>query len=104
MYAAGGAGGVGSTGTGGLGGSGIGGSGNHVGANASLDGTPGTAHTGSGGGGGQASGGAGASGVVVISIPAADYAGNANVAGSHNYYETNGNIVIEFTGSGTYTA
>jgi hypothetical protein len=50
-------------------------------------------------------GGAGGNGVVILSIPAASYAGNANVTGTYTYGSATGNVIISWTaGTGTYTA
>jgi hypothetical protein len=49
-------------------------------------------------------GGAGGSGVIVISIPVANYPGNANVVGTYTYANTGTAIVLRFTANSTYTA
>jgi hypothetical protein len=87
--------------TGGSGGSGGGGAG---GINA--DGTAGTANTGGGGGGGNGAdpktGGNGGKGVVILSMPDANYTGTTT--GSPTVATgVSGKTVLTFTGSGTYT-
>jgi hypothetical protein len=68
-------------------------------------GVSGTVNTGGGGGGTyNGTGGAGGSGVVVISIPIANYAGNANVSGTYTYANTGTAIVLGFTANTVYTA
>jgi fibronectin-binding autotransporter adhesin len=84
-------------GAGGAGGGGAGGS----------NGTNGTANTGGGGGGGDNSsgsqtGGAGGSGVVIISVPTANYTGTTT--GSPTVTTSGSNTIIKFTSSGSYTA
>jgi hypothetical protein len=68
----------------------------------------GTDGLGGGGGGGATAAGLGAiggNGVVILSIPAASYAGNANVTGTYTYGSAAGNVIISWTaGTGTYTA
>jgi hypothetical protein len=49
-------------------------------------------------------GGAGGSGIVILSIPIANYFGNANVTGTYTYANTGTAIVIGFTANSTYTA
>ena len=69
-------------------------------------GANGTANTGNGaqaGSNGQ-NGGTGGSGIVVFSIPSSRYSGNSNVTGSYNYSESSGNVIIQWTSSGTYNA
>lgn len=100
-YAGGGGGGVYAAGTGGAGGSGGGGNG---GQNATA-GTAGTANTGGGGGGGgslSASNGTGGSGVVILSVPTANYTGTTT--GSPTVTTSGSNTIIKFTASGSYTA
>jgi hypothetical protein len=106
IYAAGGGGGTYNGGTGGAGGSsGIGGAGSNLAATA---GGNGTANTGSGGGGSGASisasgtGGNGGSGVVIISIPTANYTGSTT--GSPTVTTSGSNKILTFTSSGSYTA
>jgi hypothetical protein len=90
--------------TGGAGGSGGGGAGGGAGA----VGTAGTVNTGGGGGGGsnassaEAAGGAGGSGVVILSVPTANYTGT--VTGSPTVTTSGSNTIIKFTASGSYTA
>ena len=88
-----------SGGTGGTGGTGGGGNGsNAVGA-----GTAGTANTGSGGGGSEATtGGAGGKGVVILSLPTASYSGTST--GSPTVTTSGSNTILQFNGSGSYTA
>jgi len=66
--------------------------------------TSGTANTGGGGGGTEnANSGAGGSGVVIISIPDADYSGTTT--GSPTVATgVSGKTILTFTGSGSYTA
>ena len=72
--------------------------------------TGGTTNTGGGGGGGNYSNpgyncaGAGGSGVVILSIPSANYSGNSSVTGPYTYGVNGPSIVITWTGSGSYTA
>jgi hypothetical protein len=74
-----------------------------------------TTNTGSGGGGSShvpynfdpyinniGIGGGGGSGIFILAIPTASYAGNSNVTGTYSYSSVSGNIVLQFTGSGTY--
>jgi hypothetical protein len=66
---------------------------------------PGTANLGGGGGGGSSSmgaGGTGGSGVVIISIPTANY--TAATTGSPIVTTNGSNTIIKFTASGSYTA
>lgn len=91
VYYAGGGGGMGSYGTSiGSGGSGGGGAGN--GSNGATN----------FGGGGGASTGNGGSGVVILSVPTANYSGTTT--GSPTVTTNGANKVIKFTTSGTYTA
>lgn len=101
-YAGGGGGGGDSRGaTGGAGGAGGGGAGSTSG-----NGTAGTANTGGGGGGagfsGGTAGGAGGSGVVILSVPTANYTGTTT--GSPTVTTSGSNTIIKFTASGSYTA
>ena len=105
IYAAGGGGGAYTGGTGGAGGSsGVGGAGS-VGTTV---GGAGTINTGSGGGGGACTsgsggtGGAGGKGVVIISVPTANYTGTTT--GSPTVTTSGSNKILTFTSSGTYTA
>ena len=85
-------------GSGGAGGSGGGGNGNTT-SNA----TSGSANTGGGGGGaGGATGGNGGSGVVILSMPTANYTGVTT--GSPTVTTSGSNTIIKFTSSGSYTA
>jgi hypothetical protein len=103
-YAGGGGGGayVGNTrGTGGAGGGGNGAS--------TSAGSAGTANTGGGGGGGASVGGsgggnglAGGSGVVILSVPTANYTGTTT--GSPTITTSGSNTIIKFNSTGTYTA
>jgi hypothetical protein len=98
---AGGGGGSSRAGTVGAGGAGGGGTGARVGgANA----TSGTANTGGGGGGADFVGasGAGGSGVVIISIPTANYSGTTT--GSPTVTTSGSNTILQYNSSGTYTA
>jgi len=89
----------GPSGAGGSGGGGAGGgSGNTPGA--------GTVNTGSGGGGASGgsakAGGNGGTGVVIISVPTAKYSGTTS--GSPTVTTSGSNKIIQFNGSGSYTA
>jgi hypothetical protein len=102
--AGGGAGGVYEGGTGGTGGTGGGGN-----ATAGAVGTAGTANTGSGGGGGSYqsptgafNSGAGGKGVVILSIPTANYSGT--ITGSPTESTSGSNKILVFNGDGSYTA
>ena len=99
VYYAGGGGGGSDSGPIGTGGSGGGGNGNSSGGT----GAAATANTGGGGGGGGAggNGGNGGKGVVILSLPTANYSGTTT--GSPTV-TTNGSYkVLTFTGSGSYT-
>jgi hypothetical protein len=92
----GGGGGLASGGAGGSGGGGTGGISSSVG-------TAGTANTGGGGGGGpNNNGSAGGSGVVILSVPTANYSGTTT--GSPTVTTSGSNTILKFTGSGSYTA
>ena len=82
---------------------GNGGGGNGGGPNPSVVGGSGTANTGGGGGGSNQTeaSGAGGTGVVILSVPDADYSGT--VTGSPTVATgVSGKTVITFTGTGTY--
>ena len=65
-------------------------------------GVPGTANTGGGGGGSENTSGAGGKGVVILSMPDADYSGTTT--GSPTVATgVSGKTVLTFTGSGSYT-
>jgi hypothetical protein len=98
-YAGGGGGGSFGGGTAGAGGAGGGGAGSGT-----TNGTAGTANTGGGGGGAinTGTGGAGGSGVVILSIPTANYSGTTT--GSPTVTTSGSNTILTFTGSGSYTA
>ena len=103
-YAGGGGGGKRIAGTAGTGGAGGGGNGGAAG-----NGSAGTANTGGGGGGAGTggggtvrTGGAGGSGVVILSIPTADYSGTTT--GSPTVTTSGSNTILTFTSSGSYTA
>lgn len=85
----------------GLGGAGGGGNGAYT-SNA----VAGTANTGGGGGGGSSNlatnSGAGGSGVVILSIPTADYSGTTT--GSPTVTTSGSNTILQFNSSGSYTA
>jgi hypothetical protein len=90
-------------GTAGSGGAGGGGAGGALNSN----GTAGTANLGGGGGGGSGgipamAGGLGGSGVVIISVPTANYTGTTS--GSPTVTTNGAYKVLTFTGSGSYTA
>ena len=106
VYYAGGGGGSGSnelttSSTGGIGGGGNGGE------DGITDPTAGTANLGGGGGGGaggspvQASG-AGGKGVVILSVPTANYSSTST--GSPTVTTSGSNTILQFNGSGSYTA
>jgi len=86
-------------GTRGSGGTGGGGTGGDGGGQA---GTAGTANTGGGGGGGDPSGASGGKGIVILSIPTANYSGI--ITGSPTESTSGSNKILQFTGSGSYTA
>ena len=96
-YAGGGGGGgtPGGAGTGGTGGGGAGGS--------NTSGSNGTINTGGGGGGGggSGSGGAGGKGVIILSMPLANFSGTTT--GSPTEATSGGNKILTFTGTGSYT-
>jgi hypothetical protein len=98
---AGGGGGAGNGIPAGAGGSGGGGNG----VNGST-GQAGTANTGGGGGGGSESpptnGGAGGKGVVILSVPTAKY--SSTTTGSPTVTTSGSNTILQFNGSGSYTA
>ena len=98
-YAGGGGGGQTAAGaTAGAGGAGGGGAGGNAGGTAGTDGF-------GGGGGGCNTGtaGKGGNGVVILSVPTASYAGNANVSGTYVYSTSGANTIIKWTtGSGAY--
>jgi hypothetical protein len=97
-YAGGGGGGGLTGGSGGTGGGGTGGSN-------SVTQTAGTANLGGGGGGAgntSSAGGAGGKGVVILSVPTAIYSGTSS--GSPTITTSGSNTILQFTGSGTYTA
>jgi hypothetical protein len=89
--------------TGGSGGTGGGGAGGtHTPA---TNGTAGTANTGGGGGGASGSpytSGAGGKGVVILSVPTANYSGTST--GSPTVTTSGSNTILTFNGSGSYTA
>ncbi len=104
-YAGGGGGSSSTTTTVGAGGNGGGG----AGSNSNNNATAGTANTGGGGGGarndsdtGSVVSGAGGSGVVILSVPTANYTGT--ITGSPTVTTSGSNTIIKFTSSGTYTA
>jgi hypothetical protein len=84
------------SGSGGAGGGGAGGG--------AAAGTNGTANTGGGGGGGgfTFSGGNGGSGVVILSVPTANYSGITT--GSPTVTTSGSNTILQFNSSGSYTA
>jgi hypothetical protein len=94
-YAGGGGGAGGSTG-----GSGGGGS---VPAGDPVNGGNGTVNLGGGGGGGRSgTGGAGGKGVVILSVPTANYSNTST--GSPTVTTSGSNTILQFNGSGSYTA
>jgi len=98
-YAGGGGGGGSDQGGGGAsGGSGGGGTGSDNGS----AGQGGQANTGGGGGGsGNPGGGPGGNGVVILSVPTANY--SSTTTGSPTVTTSGSNTIIKFTGSGSYT-
>jgi len=96
--AGGGGGGV-QSGTGGTGGTGGGGAGTQ-----NTTGVSGTANTGGGGGGEGSNGtsGAGGKGVVILSVPTANY--SSTTTGSPTVTTSGSNTIMQFNGSGSYTA
>ena len=96
---AGGGGGYFPSGAGSSGGTGGGG----AGANDPNAGTAGTANLGGGGGGGGSNvGGTGGKGVVILSVPTANY--SATSTGSPTITTSGSNTILKFTGTGSYTA
>ena len=101
---AGGGGGSKYTGTGGSGGSGGGADGGDGSNGAGHDAT---ANTGGGGGGSERAGGLhrggnGGSGIVILSVPTSNYSGTTT--GSPTVTTSGSNTILQFTGSGSYTA
>jgi hypothetical protein len=96
---AGGGGGSISTGTAGSGGTGGGGNGG-----VSVAGTNGTANTGGGAGGTSTSGSGanGGKGVVILSVPTTNY--SSTTTGSPTVTTSGSNTIMQFNGSGSYTA
>ena len=83
---------------GGSGGSGGGGAGGR-----NAYGTAGTNNTGGGGGGGRDyAGAAGGSGIVILSIPTGNYSGIST--GTPAVSTSGAYTILQFTGSGSYTA
>ena len=80
------------------------GGGGASGASGGGDGTAGTANTGSGGGASKSSGfsGAGGKGVVILSLPTAKY--SSTTTGSPTVTTSGSNTILQFNGSGSYTA
>ena len=99
-YSGGGGGGANTDGaSGGAGGAGGGGAGGNSGA----VGTAGSANTGGGGGGASTgTGGGGGKGVVILSVPTASYSGTTT--GSPTVTTSGSNTIMQFNGSGSYTA
>jgi hypothetical protein len=95
-------------GTGGAGGGGNGGT--NTGVQSGGAGTAGTANTGGGGGGGSFdyygglpnNGGAGGKGVVILSMLTSKYSGTST--GSPTVTTSGSNTILQFNGSGSYTA
>ena len=81
----------------GAGGAGGGGAGSGTGP-----GTAGTVNTGGGGGGSLAAGVAGGKGIVILSVPTAEY--SSTTTGSPTVSTSGANTIMEFTGTGSYTA
>lgn len=96
---------AGGGGGGGSDGSGAGGSGGGGAGGFTSSAVSGTANTGGGGGGGRTSigtSGAGGSGVVILSIPTAEYTGVTT--GSPVVTTSGSNTILQFNSSGSYTA
>jgi hypothetical protein len=94
---------LGSATTGGTGGSGGGGNGA---SEQSVNGVNGTANTGGGGGGVHSyggTGGAGGKGVVILSMPDANYSGTTTGSPTVTT-NVSGKTILKFNGSGSYTA
>ena len=71
----------------------------------SANGTSGTANTGGGAGGGglnTTTGGTGGKGVVILSLPTANY--SSTTTGSPTVTTSGSNTILQFNGSGSYTA
>ena len=81
----------------GAGGAGGGGAGSGTGP-----GTAGTVNTGGGAGGSLAAGVAGGKGIVILSVPTAEY--SSTTTGSPTVSTSGLNTIMEFTGTGSYTA
>jgi len=83
---------------------GTGGGGNGAGGSDSPAATAGTVNTGGGGGGiaNVSTGAAGGKGVVILSMPISSYSGTTT--GSPTVTESGGNKILQFNGSGSYTA
>jgi len=92
--------------SGGPGGSGGGGNGGFSNAGSPAGpGSAGTANTGGGGGGASYEldvGGAGGKGVVILSVPTSSYSGTTT--GSPTVTTSGSNTILQFNGSGSYTA
>jgi hypothetical protein len=74
-----------------------------AGSTTSGNGTAGTANTGSGGGAANGgTSGAGGKGVVIISVPTVSYSGTST--GSPTITTSGSNTILQFNGSGSYTA
>jgi hypothetical protein len=85
------------------GGSGGGGAGGRLSpANASVAGTANTGGGGGGGGDNLASGASGGKGVVILSVPTANY--SSTTTGSPTVTTSGANTIMQFNGSGSYTA
>jgi len=102
-------GGGGGTYNGGTVGSGGSGGGGNAGTSGGGNGTAGTVNTGSGGGGASVAetyniyvGGAGGKGVVILSVPTAKY--SSTTTGSPTVTTSGANTIMQFNGSGSYTA
>lgn len=104
-YAGGGGGGGGWYGTNAAGGSGGGGAGGYYNGSSGQAGGNGSINLGGGGGGGSPfnqAGGNGGSGVVILSMPTANYSGT--VTGLPTVTTSGSNTIVKFTNSGSYTA
>ena len=87
-----------------IGNGGTGGGGNAGTHSPATNGVAGTANTGSGGGGCEdpANSGAGGKGVVILSLPTANY--SSTTTGSPTVTTSGSNTILQFNGSGSYTA
>ena len=102
IYYAGGGGGGSAQSSGGSGGAGGGGAGGPSTGGVGGNGGVNLGGGGGGGGGGYSAGGNGGSGVVILSIPTANYTGT--VTGTPTVTTSGSNTIVKYTSSGTYTS